>query len=163
MKNRWKSRVRGKRDREKEKERERKRWIAPVLCLFERRTLNTWSRCTHGSYESTLEKDKKKPPIGEMETAQVSGTVRAGSREKNDAPRETGNSGRRETARNKRAREPRGWAGGTPSCACCIVSVSECERGTAGGCWRTAVVRVREARYRLLEICIFVGHTSLPR
>lgn len=43
-------------ERRKEIERENKRRIAPVRCLFERRTLNTWSRCTHGSYGSRLKK-----------------------------------------------------------------------------------------------------------
>lgn len=46
-------------ERRKEIERENKRRIAPVRCLFERRTLNTWSRCTHGSYGSRLKKIKK--------------------------------------------------------------------------------------------------------
>jgi len=52
---------RKKRDREREREREmqkkmeRKRQRA-FVCLFGRRTLNTWSRCTHGSYGLRLEK-----------------------------------------------------------------------------------------------------------
>lgn len=54
MKNRWKSMVRGKRDEKREKERRRKE---SVHCLFGKRTLNTWSRCTHGSYgDRDLEK-----------------------------------------------------------------------------------------------------------
>lgn len=45
-KNRWESMGRGKRDEKREKE----KWEERVHCLFGKRTLNTWSRCTHGSY-----------------------------------------------------------------------------------------------------------------
>lgn len=48
------------RERETQKKMEKERETESV-CLFGRRTLNTWSRCTHGSYGSRLEKIKKPP------------------------------------------------------------------------------------------------------
>lgn len=88
--------------------------------MFGRRTLNTWSRCTHGSYGSRLEKIKNCPleEWRERESAPARGKrmthrVKRGTETKGDSGGPSGGTGARGPGRRRH-----------PFRACCIVSVS---------------------------------------
>lgn len=141
-------------ERKRGREREGEKWRA-FVCLFGRRTLNTWSRCTHGSYGSRLEKIKNCPL--EEWRGRESAPAR-GKRMTHRVKQETetkGDSGRLERGRR------RGGEGTLSRMLYCFCVRSRWERDGAEGADERR--GERDGRYRLLEICIFVGHTSLPR
>jgi len=84
----------------------------------------------------------------------------AGLRKKNDASSETGGPRRREIAED-REQESQGGDGTPSRMLYCFCVRSKWEKDSAEGVDERQCER--DSHYRLLEICIFVGHTSLPR